>query len=136
MKGYQADFENQNRFTGMFFEENGRMFLAYPGEFVTIKPLTDATRTKTPNAKAVLDKVPFATREEVFSHIKDATAWHSMAVIARGNTFVHVLDGRVMSVAVDDDPKNFRKSGYLGLQVHSGPPMTIDLKNIRIRALK
>jgi hypothetical protein len=59
-----------------------------------------------------------------------------MTVIARGNTFVHVLDGRVMSVAVDDDPKHFRKSGYLGLQVHSGPPMTIDLKNIRIRELK
>jgi len=27
LKGYQADFENTNRFTGMFFEENGRMFI-------------------------------------------------------------------------------------------------------------
>ena len=44
-----------------------------------------------------------------------------MIIIARGNSFVHLLDGRVMSVAVDDDVQNFRKSGLLGLQVHQGP---------------
>jgi hypothetical protein len=59
-----------------------------------------------------------------------------MTIIAKGNTFVHILDGRVMSVAVDDDAANFRKSGLIGLQVHSGPPMTVNLKNIRIRELK
>jgi hypothetical protein len=139
MKGYQADFENQNRFTGMFFEENGRMFMAYPGEYVTVKPLgalTPEEEAKPKKPKARLDTVKFATTEEAFSHIQDATAWHSMTIIAKGNTFVHILDGRVMSVAVDEDPANFRKSGFIGLQVHSGPVMTIDLKNIRIRELK
>jgi hypothetical protein len=135
LKGYQSDFENTNRFTGMFFEENGRMFMAYPGEYVTVKPLTDATKAKDKRAKATLDKVKFATTEEAFSHIKDATAWHSMTIIARGNTFVHILDGRVMSVAVDEDAANFRKTGLLGLQVHQGSPMTVDLKNLRIRTL-
>lgn len=138
LKGYQSDFENTNRFTGMFFEENGRMFMAYPGEYVTVKPLTDADKAqdKRGKARAKLDKVKFATTEESFSHIKDATAWHSMTIIARSNTFVHILDGRVMSVAVDEDAKNFRKAGLLGLQVHQGPPMTVDLKNVRIRELK
>lgn len=139
MRGYQADFENQNRFTGMFFEENGRMFLAYPGEYVTVKPLISAPggEPKKKNApRATLDKVKFATTEEAFSHIKDPTAWHSMTIIAKGNTFVHILDGRVMSVAVDDDATKFRKSGFIGLQVHRGPPMTIDVKNVRIRELK
>lgn len=139
MKGYQVDFENRNRYTGMFFEENGRMFMAYPGEYVTVKPLgalTEAEAAAKNKPRARLDKVKFATTEEVFSHIKDATEWHSMTIIAKGNTFVHILDGRVMSVAVDDDPANFKKSGLIGLQVHSGPVMTIDLKNIRIRELK
>ncbi len=139
MKGYQCDFENQNRFTGMFFEENGRMFLANPGEYVTVKPLGELTpeeATKKQKPRARLDKVKFATTEEAFSHVKDPTAWHSMVVIAKGNTFVHILDGKVMSVAVDEDAANFRKTGLIGLQVHSGPPMTINLKNIRIRALK
>jgi len=27
-------------------------------------------------------------------------------------------------------------TGLLGLQVHAGPPMTVDLKNVRIRELK
>ena len=130
LKGYQADFENLNRFSGMFFEENGRMFMGMPGEYVTVKPSTD------PKRKCDLQKTVFATKEEIFSHIADPTAWHSMIVIARGNTFVHIIDGRVMSVAVDEDTKNFRKNGLIGLQVHQGPPMTIDLKNVRIRELK
>ena len=136
MKGYQSDFENTNRFTGMFFEENGRMFMGQPGEFVTVKPLTDEAKAKDPKARALLDKTVFATKADVFSHIADATAWHSMTIIARGNTFVHIVDGRVMSVAVDEDAANFKKSGLIGLQVHSGPPMTIDLKNVRIREIK
>jgi hypothetical protein len=139
MRGYQADFEDRNRYTGMFFEEGGRMFLALPGEYATVKPLgrlseTEAKKKNPP--RATLDKVKFATTEEAFSHIKEPTAWHSMTIIAKGNTFVHILDGKVMSVAVDDDPAKLRKTGLIGLQVHSGPPMTIDLKNIRIRALK
>jgi hypothetical protein len=139
MRGYQADFEDRNRYTGMFFEENGRMFLAYPGEYSVVKPLgeltpDEAARKIKPRAR--FDKVKFATTEEVFSHIQDPRAWHSMTIIARGNTFVHILDGRVMSVAVDDDAAKLRRSGYIGLQVHSGSPMTIDLKNIRIRELK
>ena len=136
LKGYQSDFENTNRFTGMFFEENGRMFMAYPGEYVTVKPLTDAAKAKDPRARAALDKVKFATTEQAFNHIKDPTDWHTMTIIAKGNTFVHILDGKVMSVAVDEDPANFRKSGLIGLQVHSGPPMTINLRNIRLRELK
>lgn len=136
MKGYQSDFENTNRFTGMFFEENGRMFMGQPGEFVTVKTLTDEAKAKDPKAKALLDKTVFATKADVFSHITDATAWHSMTVIARGNTFVHIVDGRVLSVAVDEDAVNFKKSGLFGLQVHQGPPMTIDLKNVRIREIK
>ncbi|MGV3754102.1 MAG: 3-keto-disaccharide hydrolase [Verrucomicrobiota bacterium] len=136
LKGYQSDFENVNRFTGMFFEENGRMFMAYPGEHVTVKPLTEELKAKDKKAKAGLDKVKFATTEEVFSHIKDPTGWHAMTIIARGNTFVHILDGRVMSVAMDEDAANLRKSGLIGLQLHQGAPMTVNLKNIRIRVMK
>lgn len=139
MKGYQADFEDRKRYTGMFFEENGRMFLGLPGEYVTVKPLgqlseADAKKKKKP--RATLEKVKFATTEEAFSHIQDPATWHSMTIIAKGNTFVHILDGRVMSVAVDDDPAALRTRGYIGLQVHSGPPMSIELKNVRIRELK
>jgi hypothetical protein len=139
MKGYQADFEDRNRFTGMFFEENGRMFLAYPGEYAVVKPLgelspAEAAQKQKPRAR--FDKVKFASTEEVFSHIADPTAWHSMTIVARGNTFVHIVDGRVMSVAIDDDAANLRKSGHIGLQVHSGAPMTIELKNIRLREMR
>jgi hypothetical protein len=139
MKGYQADFENRNRHTGMFFEENGRMFMGSPGEYVTVKPLGELTAeeaAKKNKPRARLDKARFAATEEIFSHIKDPSDWHTMTIIAKGNTFVHVVNGRVMTVAVDDDPANFKARGLIGLQVHSSSPMTVSIKNVRIRELK
>src|SRR5207249_822288 len=82
-------------------------------------------------ARASLDKVKFATTEEAFSHVKDPTSWHWMTIIARGNTFVHILDGRVMSGAVEQDAQNSRKSGLLGLAVHQGPALTSGGRNCR-----
>src|SRR5262249_56817702 len=69
--------EKCNRCGGFRLHDAG-MFLAYPGEFVTIKPLTDAARTKTPNAKAVLDKVPFASRRQALTPIKHAPPQRSL----------------------------------------------------------
>lgn len=56
-----------------------------------------------------------------------------MTIFTRGNPFVHILDGLVISVAVDEDAKNLRKSSLPGLQVHQGPLMKLDQKNFRIR---
>jgi len=41
-----------------------------------------------------------------------------------------------MSIGIDEDPQNFRSSGILAFQLHSGKPMKIEAKDIRIRELK
>lgn len=41
-----------------------------------------------------------------------------------------------MSKVVDEDEANRRAQGRLGVQVHFGPPMTIEYRNLRVRELK
>jgi hypothetical protein len=43
---------------------------------------------------------------------------------------VHLINGRVMSVCVDDDEKGRTPEGLLGLQLHTGPPMKVEFRNI------
>jgi len=48
---------------------------------------------------------------------------------------IHILNGHVMSVVIDDDAKNRRFDGLLGVQVHVGPPMKIEYRNFRLKHL-
>jgi hypothetical protein len=41
-----------------------------------------------------------------------------------------------MSDVTDLDQINGEASGWLGVQVHVGPPMKVEFKNIRIKNLK
>ena len=49
--------------------------------------------------------------------------WNDLHIIARGNTLVQLLNGRVMSMLIDDDTANRKLDGLIGVQVHLGPPM-------------
>jgi hypothetical protein len=40
-----------------------------------------------------------------------------------------------MCIVVDDDAQNRRLDGLLGMQVHVGPPMKVEFRNIRIKKL-
>ena len=61
--------------------------------------------------------------------------WNDLHLIVRGNTIVQMLNGRVMSVLIDDDLTGRKMDGLLGIQVHKGPPMKIEVKNIRLKKL-
>ena len=61
--------------------------------------------------------------------------WNDVHIIARGNTIVHLLNGRVMSVLIDDDPAHRAAEGKLGVQVHVGPPMKVEFRDIRLKKL-
>lgn len=56
-----------------------------------------------------------------------------MHISARGNTLVHMLNGRLLSVAIDDDAPNRPADGLMGMQVHVGPAMTVEYRNIRLK---
>jgi hypothetical protein len=61
--------------------------------------------------------------------------WNRYHLIVRGNLMIHILNGHVMSVVLDDDVGNRRMSGKLGMQVHVGPPMKVEFRNIRLKKI-
>ena len=48
---------------------------------------------------------------------------------------IHILNDRVMSIVIDDDQTNRRMEGCLGMQIHVGPAMKAEFRNIRLKTL-
>jgi 3-keto-disaccharide hydrolase len=124
LKGYQADIDFANQFTGMIYEERGRGFLMQRGQAVYIG--ADAK----PKMIGDLERNP----EDLKGLIK-AGEWNNVHLIARGNTLINIVNGHVTAVLVDDDAKGRALKGLLGFQIHVGPPMKIEFKNIYLKTL-
>jgi hypothetical protein len=62
--------------------------------------------------------------------------WNEYTIIARGNHLLHYLNGYPMVEMVDNDPKDRSMEGLLALQIHAGPPMVVEFKDIRMKQLK
>ena len=120
MRGYQFDIDGKNRYTGNNYEEKGRLFLAVRGQvshvvggrppilLSTLGNPTDLESAQTPG-------------------------WNSVRLIVRGNLMLHSLNGRLMSVVIDDDVPHRPIDGEIGMQVHVGPPMKVEYRNIRLK---
>lgn len=130
LAGYQADIDGPGknragvRHTGQNYEERGRTFLARRGEVIRVDP-----GAKLATVGSVGDT------NELAKHIKEGD-WNEYHLIARGHVLTHILNGKVMSVVIDDDAKNRRADGLIGVQVHVGPPMKVEYRNIRLKTLK
>jgi hypothetical protein len=59
--------------------------------------------------------------------------WNAVHVSVRGNTLAHMLNGRLMAVAIDDDAPNRPAGGLIGMQVHVGPPTKVEYRDIRLK---
>lgn len=59
--------------------------------------------------------------------------WNEVHIVVRGNLMQHFTNGVLMSEVRDEDPEKRRISGLLGVQVHVGPPMKIEFRNIRVK---
>jgi hypothetical protein len=122
MRGYQFDIDGQNRYTGQNYEEKGRLFLALRGQVTHVvggrKPILLSTIGDT----AALAE--FITKD-----------WNSIHMIIRGNTLIHMLNGHLMCVVIDDDVPNRMLKGEIGMQVHVGPPMKVEYRNFRLKEL-
>jgi hypothetical protein len=124
MKGYQADIDFANQYTGQIYEERGRGFLAMRGQFAHVTPHGVA------EAYGALE----STGDELKALIKP-TDWNQVHIIARGTMMTEILNGHVTSVLIDDDAKNRMMKGLIGFQMHVGDPMTVAFRNIWLKTL-
>jgi hypothetical protein len=123
MKGYQADMDGEQQYTGQIYEERGRGFLALRGQFTYI------AEGKKPGMVGSLGD------GEQLKALIHGDGWNTLDIVARGNTLAQTLNGRLMSMLIDDDTANRKMDGLIGIQVHKGPPMKVEVKNIRIKNL-
>lgn len=119
LRGYQCDIDGRQAYTGNNYEEKGRLFLAVRGQ------LTRITGTSKP---AILSTFP-----DPKAHL--TAEWNAVHLIIRGNTLVHSINGHLMSMVIDDDAAGRTAQGLLGVQVHVGPPMKVEYRNIRLKQL-
>jgi lysophospholipase L1-like esterase len=124
LKGYQADIDFNNQWTGQIYEERGRGFLAMRGQAVYVPdgggPKTIGNLQRSPDELKALVKI---------------NDWNQVHIIARGNTLIQILNGTVSSIVVDDDSKNRATEGLLGFQMHVGAPMKVEYRNIFVKEL-
>lgn len=129
VSGYQADFEAGTTYSGILYEERERGILALRGEQVVLEPQVPGKK----GAKKIVTG-SVGKSEEIQAAIK-ANQWNDYTIIARGNHLVHIINGRKTVEITDNDPKERAMSGILALQLHQGPPMTVQFKDIKLKRL-
>jgi 3-keto-disaccharide hydrolase len=120
LRGYQFDLDGGKRYSGNNYEEKGRLFVGVRGQVTRIVGGRPPVLVSTIGNPTELATVP-------------TDDWNAVHLIIRGNMLMHLLNGRLMSVTIDDDVPNRPADGLLGVQVHVGPPMKVEYRNIRLK---
>jgi len=123
VSGYQAEVANEPGRAGFLYDERGRDRICLVSE------------------KVVMDE---QAKKQVVGSVGDLAAikatfklndWNDYRVVAAGNHIEHFLNGVRTIDFTDNDPKGRSFSGILALQIHAGPPMLVEFRDIRLKAL-
>jgi hypothetical protein len=109
MTGPQADFWPSKVYTGQFYSENTPMrILAWRGQVVEGFGAT---------SKRLMGTIADRQALGAITHMND---WNQYTVIARGGTFLHILNGQLMAVMIDDDPASSNNQpGLFGIEIEA-----------------
>lgn len=136
LKGYQADIDGANRYTGQNYEERGRTTLAYRGQKTVIPaPTTSLHDGVKNNAWSAMQVVGSLGSMDSLQHFIKAEDWNKVRLVVKGNHLQHYVNGVLMSDVTDNDQVNGKTKGYIGVQVHVGPPSKVAYRNIMIKQL-
>jgi len=124
VRGYQADFEAGTRYIGILYEEKGRGILALRGHKVVIREDgTKETVGTTCDEKAMLASL-------------NKEGWNDYYISAKGNHLVQNINGHTTVDVTDNQKSKARSEGILALQLHAGPPMLVQFKEIQLKTIK
>ena len=130
--GYQAEVVNGDT-AGFLYHEAGRASLVNVGEFVVIDQDGKKQVVGSVNDKQELVKAGFVKEKD----------WNEYHIICRRNHIIHYLNGyktielidndRVTDPADPKDNKGSSRAGLIALQIHVGPPMIVEFKDISLK---
>lgn len=121
--GYQADMVGEGPWNGILYGERYRGILAKRGEKVVIG---EDGKPKVVGSVGDGDKLNSVIKKN---------DWNEYTIIAKGFHFIHKINGKVMVDVVDDDTSARRKKGIIAFQLHAGPAMKVQFRNIRLKQL-
>ncbi|MBX3740489.1 MAG: DUF1080 domain-containing protein [Akkermansiaceae bacterium] len=124
--GYQADFEYGDKYSGILYEEKGRGILAQRGQKVTL------TQSADPKKPTITVTGETGNSDEIQAAI-NKDGWNEYKIIAKGGHLQHYINGK-LTVDVTDETAEGAKSGIIALQLHAGPPMQVEFKDIILDA--
>jgi sugar phosphate isomerase/epimerase len=135
ISGYQAEVENSPGKVGFLYHEAGRGSLVNVGDIMVIDKEGNKNVIGNVSDKDELIKAGYYNDKD----------WNEYHIIAQGNHLTHYLNGYPTMQLIDfdrltdpGDPKDTKgaaKEGLLALQIHAGPPMVVEFKDIRIKEL-
>jgi len=123
--GYQADFEAGKTHSGILYEEKGRGILAQRGQKTVIKDGEKPGKAKVEVTGEV------GKSAEIQAKIK-AEDWNEYRIVAQGGHLQHYING-VQTVDVTDETAVGAKKGILALQLHAGPAMVVQFKDLVLK---
>jgi len=124
--GYQGDFEAGDTYSGILYGERYRGILANRGQKTVLKKVDGKFKVE------VVGSV--GDTKEIQSKIKKED-WNKYRIVASGFHFQHFINDVATIDCVDEDDAK-RAKGVLALQLHAGPPMKVQFKNIKVKHLK
>jgi len=129
MIGPQADFwypvnDKAKDYSGQLYSQNtSRGIIAWRGQVVQALP------GKLPQLVGLI-----GDRAKLGAYVKDGE-WNQYTIIARGGVMMHILNGQLMAVLVDDDPASSNNvSGLFGLQIE-GVPCKVSFRNLWLKKI-
>jgi hypothetical protein len=134
--GYQAEVEDTPGKAGFLYHESGRGWLVNVGDKVEIGE---------DSKPQVVGKLG---NKDAIAKTYRKSDWNEYVIRCEGNKVQHWLNGIQTIELIDNDaqptlskdgkpnPYSYRcLEGILALQIHAGPPMWVDYRNVRIKEL-
>ncbi len=116
--GYQCDIHPALLNNGQVYEEKARGIIVQNGQGVVVDP--EGQRW------LVEEREPVKV---------DVAEWHDYTIIAQGNHLIHKIDGKVAIDLVDHQEKARALEGILAFQIHRGPAMNVQIKEVMLKEL-
>jgi hypothetical protein len=122
--GYQVDISQPEApWLGALYDEHGRKMLAARGEKTIVK--ADGSFEKSSVKGSAQQAIESYTVKE----------WNQYEIRGEGNRITVKLNEHVTAEVIDNQEEERELSGILALQLHSGPPMKVQFKDIELRKL-
>jgi len=113
--GYQYDFDYAGNYPGQLYENgmpakapegtSNRGIITYKGQIAHLLP--DARK----------ETIGCVSNGTDLKGVMNINGWNYFHIIARGPVLIHLLNGRLMTLTIDDDPVRRKPSGRVAVQI-------------------